>query len=70
MTYDCKKKVNRLSEDKLDRDSIVVIDEASMINKENFAVIRDVCWIECKCIFVAISHWTVGDAEGECCFLR
>ena len=67
--YDCKKKVNRLSEDKLDRDSIVVIDEASMINKENFAVIRDVCaGLNVKCIFCGdkCQLAPVGDAEGEC----
>ena len=67
--YDCKKKVNKLSEDKLDRDSIVVIDEASMINKENFAVIRDVCKsLNVKCIFCGdkCQLAPVGDDEGDC----
>ena len=67
--YDCKKKVNKLSEDKLDRDSIVVIDEASMINRENFAVIRDVCRnLNVKCIFCGdkCQLAPVGDNEGDC----
>ena len=67
--YDCKKKVNRLSEDKLDRDSIVVIDEASMINKENFLVIRNVCRsLNVKCIFCGdkCQLAPVGDEEGSC----
>ena len=67
--YDCKKKVNKLSEDKLDRDSIVVIDEASMINRENFAVIRDVCKsLNVKCIFCGdkCQLAPVGDEEGDC----
>ena len=67
--YDCKKKVNKLSEDKLDRDSIVVIDEASMINKENFAVIRDICKsLNVKCIFCGdkCQLAPVGDDEGDC----
>jgi hypothetical protein len=67
--YDCKKKVNKLSEDKLDRDSIVVIDEASMINRENFAVIRDVCKsLNVKCIFCGdkCQLAPVGDNEGDC----
>ena len=67
--YDCKKKVNRLSEDKLDRDSIVVIDEASMINMENFAIIRDLCnSLNVKCIFCGdkCQLAPVGDNEGEC----
>ena len=67
--YDCKKKVNRISEDKLDRDSIVVIDEASMINKENFAIIRDVCRnLNVKCIFCGdkCQLAPVGDNEGDC----
>ena len=67
--YDCKKKVNRLSEDKLDRDSIVVIDEASMINRENFAIIRDVCQnLNVKCIFCGdkCQLAPVGDDEGSC----
>ena len=67
--YDCKKKVNRLSEDKLDRDSIVVIDEASMINRENFAIIRDLCnSLNIKCIFCGdkCQLAPVGDNEGEC----
>lgn len=66
--YDCKKKVNRLSEDKLDRDSIVVIDEASMINRENFAIIRDICKsLNVKCIFCGdkCQLAPVGD-EDEC----
>ena len=67
--YDCKKKVNRLSEDKLDRDSIVVIDEASMINRENFAIIRDICKsLNVKCIFCGdkCQLAPVGDDEGDC----
>ena len=67
--YDCKKKVNKLSEDKLDRDSIVVIDEASMINRENFAVIRDICKsLNVKCIFCGdkCQLAPVGDDEGDC----
>ena len=67
--YDCKKKVNRLSEDKLDRDSIVVIDEASMINKENFSVIRNICKnLNVKCIFCGdrCQLAPVGDDEGSC----
>ena len=67
--YDCKKKVNKLSEDKLDRNSIVVIDEASMINRENFAVIRDVCRsLNVKCIFCGdrCQLAPVGDDEGDC----
>ena len=67
--YDCKKKVNRLSEDKLDRDSIVVIDEASMINKENFSIIRNVCQnLNVKCIFCGdkCQLAPVGDDEGSC----
>ena len=67
--YDCKKKVNKLSEDKLDRDSIVVIDEASMINKENFAVIREVCAdLNVKCIFCGdkCQLAPVGESEEEC----
>ena len=67
--YDCKKKVNKLSEDKLDRDSIVVIDEASMINKESFAVIRDICkGLNVKCIFCGdkCQLAPVGDDEGDC----
>ena len=67
--YDCKKKVNRLSEDKLDRDSIVIIDEASMINRENFAIIRDVCRsLNVKCIFCGdkCQLAPVGDDEGDC----
>ena len=67
--YDCKKKVNKLSEDKLDKDSIVVIDEASMINRENFAVIRDVCKsLNVKCIFCGdkCQLAPVGDDEDDC----
>ena len=67
--YDCKKKVNKLSEDKLDRDSIVIIDEASMINRENFAIIRDVCRsLNVKCIFCGdkCQLAPVGDDEGDC----
>ena len=67
--YDCKKKVNKLSEDKLDRDSIVIIDEASMINKENFLVIRDICkGLNVKCIFCGdkCQLAPVGDDEGDC----
>ena len=67
--YDCKKKVNKLSEDKLDRDSIVVIDEASMINKENFLVIRDICnSLNVKCIFCGdkCQLAPVGDEDGSC----
>ena len=67
--YDCKKKVNNLSEDKLDRDSIVVIDEASMINRENFAIIRDICSkLNVKCIFCGdkCQLAPVGDNEGDC----
>lgn len=67
--YDCKKKVNKLSEDKLDRDSIVVIDEASMINRENFAIIRDVCNnLNVKCIFCGdkCQLAPVGDDENSC----
>ena len=67
--YDCKKKVNKLSEDKLDKDSIVVIDEASMINRENFAVIMDVCKsLNVKCIFCGdkCQLAPVGDEEGDC----
>lgn len=67
--YDCKKKVNRLGEDKLDRDSIVIIDEASMINKENFLVIRDICkGLNVKCIFCGdkCQLAPIGEDEGEC----
>lgn len=68
-SYDCKKKVNKAGEDKLDRDSIVVIDEASMINRENFAIIRDVCKdLNVKCIFCGdrCQLAPVGDEECEC----
>ena len=67
--YDCKKKVNKLSEDKLDRDSIVIIDEASMINKENFLIIKEVCsGLNVKCIFCGdkCQLAPVGDDEGDC----
>lgn len=67
--YDCKKKVNKVGDDKLDRDSIVVIDEASMINKENFKVIKDACIaMNVKCIFCGdkCQLAPVGDDEGEC----
>lgn len=67
--YDCKKKVNKVGDDKLDRDSIVVIDEASMINKENFKVIKDACVaMNVKCIFCGdkCQLAPVGDDEGEC----
>ena len=67
--YDCKKKKNRVGEDKLDRDSIVIIDEASMINRENFAIIRDACKVmNVKCIFCGdkCQLAPVGDDEGDC----
>ena len=67
--YDCKKKVNRLSEDKLDKDSIVVIDEASMINRENYLIIRQICnSLNVKCIFCGdkCQLAPVGDEEDEC----
>lgn len=67
--YDCKKKVNKLNEDKLDRDSIVIIDEASMISKENFAIIKDICDnLNVKCIFCGdkCQLAPVGEDEGEC----
>ncbi len=67
--YDCKKKVNKVGDDKLDRDSIVVIDEASMINKENFKVIKVACIaMNVKCIFCGdkCQLAPVGDDEGEC----
>ena len=67
--YDCKKKVNNLSEDKLDRDSIVVIDEASMINRENFIIIREICGkLNVKCIFCGdkCQLAPVGENEGDC----
>lgn len=67
--YDCKKKVNKLGEDKLDRDSIVIIDEASMINKENFAIIKETCKnLNVKCIFCGDKSQLapVGDNEGDC----
>ena len=67
--YDCKKKVNKVGDDKLDRDSIVVIDEASMINKENFKVIKDACVaMNVKCIFCGdkCQLAPVGDDEGDC----
>jgi exodeoxyribonuclease-5 len=67
--YDCKKKKNRVGEDKLDRDSIVIIDEASMINRENFGIIRDACKVmNVKCIFCGdkCQLAPVGDDEGDC----
>lgn len=67
--YDCKKKVNKVGDDKLDRDSIVVIDEASMINKENFKIIKDACIaMNVKCIFCGdkCQLSPVGDDDGEC----
>ena len=67
--YDCKKKVNKVGEDKLDRDSIVIIDEASMINRENFLVIKKACEeLNVKCIFCGdkCQLAPIGDEEEEC----